>query len=325
MARLIEADAGQVRAIYAESTALWGGGLTPDGLFGLWGDLTRTRWARRHARFLVWADHQGRVLSGMKLYRPLVSMSGHRQRAGVFAAVFTPRRLRRRGHASQMLLHALAQLNDEGCTLSLLFSDIGTSFYSRLGFRELPAAEQWGAIRPSPALPAGWSIRPMNEDDHRDMRAAHAAFTSGRQLAVIRDPAHWEFLTVRAASFFDRLVRKDVEQCYRVVERDGRFVGYLISVEGRGDWNVRELGAHDGHPSTLAAVLRVGAAHAWGGGLRRFYGWLPEEVLQCLPEWRLAMRKRRRALPMLRFTGGEANPALFARSSVAFLPYQDQF
>jgi len=93
----------QLDAIYRESHGLWGSGLSLDDYRGLWRELMRTPWARRHAGLHVWIDDEGTVLSSVKLYRPQLGVGGRVQRATVIGALFTPAAQRRRGHASALL------------------------------------------------------------------------------------------------------------------------------------------------------------------------------------------------------------------------------
>jgi GNAT superfamily N-acetyltransferase len=316
-----------MKEIYGESHVLWGAGLSRDDYLALWSDIGRTAWAAKHARFYVWADERDRVLSSMKIYRPRVRLHGKISRPAVLGAIFTPARLRRRGFATAMVREALENARREGTRLALLFSDIGTSFYTGFGFRPLPAEEQWASLRRLRLAGGdeGWTLRQGRDEDIRAIRRAHDEFTAGRPLAVMRDAEHWDFLRVRAQSFFSRLRDRRIRQLCRVAHHRGEFVGYLVSVEGHGEWNVREVGAVGGDPSRIADVLRLGARCARRSGLERLYGWLPPEVLPHLSDWPIEARKRRRAVPMILPLGGTVDlPGLLAPGA-AFIPYQDQF
>jgi GNAT superfamily N-acetyltransferase len=326
MPRFSVASEQQTEAIYRESHTLWGAGLSAEDYLGLWRDVSRTAWARKHARFFVWLDDEGEVLSSMKVYRPRVRLHDSVSRLCVLGAIFTPAELRRRGHATAMVRHALRQERHEGSRMALLFSDIGTSFYESLGFRPLPAEEQWSWLwRTRRQVPTGWSLRAMREDDAPLIRRAHAEFVATRPLAVERDEEHWEFLAVRSASFFSRLRDPRVAQFCRVALHRGEFVGYLLSVEGHGEWNVREVGSVGADPMRMADVMRLGAASARRCGLTRFYGWLPPETLSYLSEWRIEARVRRRAVPMILPLDVTVDPASLGTPQAAYIPYQDQF
>ena len=184
---LTAASGDQVDAVYRESHVLWSSGLDYEGYRGLWRDLTRTPWARRYAGFHAWVGDDGRLLSSVKLYRPQLRVCGRTARVTVIGALFTPSRLRGRGHASAMVEAELARARERGDRLALLFSDIGTEFYERFDFRRLPAVEQWGTLPAGSPPLRDWSLRPMTEGDLPAVAAAHDAFCRTRPLAVIRE------------------------------------------------------------------------------------------------------------------------------------------
>ena len=326
MSQLALAREEQVDEIYRQSHRLWGAGLCYEDYRGLWDDVTRTPWAQRHVRFQVWADARGRILSSMKLYRPRVRWFGRTTRAAVIGAIFTPESRRRRGHASRMMRAAIEEARGRGDGLALLFSDIGSRYYASLGFRELPAQEQWGRL-PAPGNGSGtrWELREMSETDFAAVVAAHDGFCRKRPIAVLRDVEHWRFLRARSERFFERLGDPSIRQQFRIALRDGRFAGYLISVEGGQEWNVREVGAVAGNPVGMAAILRLGADRARRDGLRSFYGWLPPPLLDHLDGWNVRQRARSRALPMVLVLGDDVEPSTPTTPGAAYLPFQDQF
>jgi GNAT superfamily N-acetyltransferase len=326
MPKLVLASTTQIEAIYRESHALWGAGLHLRDYTALWNEISNLPWAARHARFHAWQADDGQVLSSMKLYRPLIRVAGETARASVLGAIFTPLARRRNGHASQMVRHVIQCCRQRGDRLCLLFSDIGPAFYTELGFHALPAQEHWGRIpRNREAARPSLTMQPLSESEIGSVRQAHNDSCSRRPLALVRDEEHWEFLLARTAGFFRRLRDRMIGSRFSVVKRDGRFAGYLITVEGRGEWNLREVGAVGGDPETMVAILDLGAQRARGEGLRRFYGWLPPELPHRLENWEIRSQSRRRALPMVLPLSGSIRPELLQDPETAFIPYQDQF
>lgn len=315
----------QIEAVYEQSHALWGAGLDLGDYLGLWEDLKRTAWGRERLRFLVWREDDGRILSSMKLYSPRVRLGDRIATACAIGAVFTPRALRRRGYAAAMLARVLEEATAAGETPAMLFSDIGTAYYASLGFCALPAEEAHGSLARVPRAPAGWALRPMEPEDLQGVAEAHDAGCEGRAVAVIRDLPHWRFLLERARSYFARFDGSDLRRRYRVALRDGRFAGYVVAVEGDGEWELREAGSVGGDRDALAAVLRTAAAEARAQGARSVFGWIPRSHAELVPEWRLRQAERIRAVPMLRTLDGSPLPPALADSEAAFLPYLDQF
>ena len=326
MSRLAIADSIQTEAIYRESHAVWGGGLSSRDYRGLWEEISSTAWARKYLRFFVWLGERGEVLSSLKLYRPLVRTRDSTTRTSIIGAVFTPRSHRRQGHAAALVRAVLARSRKRGDRLSLLFSDIGTDYYGKLGFHPLPAEEQWGTLpRPTAAVDRVWHLRTAGADDLLSMQRAHEATSRPRSIAVVRDTEHWLFLGLRSQRFFERLNERGIRQRVWVASRDDAFAGYLISVEGRGEWSVREVATVGGDPPTMATIIRLCAAEAYRSRLRRFYAWFPSEVAALLADWRIRSGPRRRAIPMIRRLSGSIQLEGLDSVAATYIPYQDQF
>jgi predicted N-acetyltransferase YhbS len=326
MARLALATPDQVEQIYRESHALWGAGLEFIDYLGLWQEISALPWSRSHARFLVWLNDEGSVLSSMKLYRPLLRAAGRTARAGVLGAIFTPASLRGRGYASEMVRAVIEQCRGRGEPLVLLFSDIGTAYYRTFGFCPLPAEEQWGALpRSAPELFEGWSLRPFAQDDMAAVYRAHDDFVDRMALAMVRDEGHWHFVRERSQGYFERLKDRKIAQSFKVAMLYDRFAGYLMTVEGHGEWNVREVGAVGGDPGKMAVILRLGAAEARRSGLRRFYGWFPREVVEFLDDWKINSRARHRSVPMILPLDESVDASFLDGPQAPFIPYHDQF
>jgi GNAT superfamily N-acetyltransferase len=325
--RLERARPEHIACVYRQSHALWGSGLGLDDYRGLWEDLHRTPWGRRAASFRVWASGDGsRVLSSLKLYRPRIRVGDAVGTATVLGAIFTPPDLRGRGYASAMVEAVLAEARTAGDLVALLFTDIGTAYYRSFGFHPLPAQEQWGAVsRPATRVTPGFSLDEMEDRELPAVARAHRASSDARRIALLRDREHWDFLRVRSARFFERLADPDLRQRWIVARRDGRFAGYLITVEGRGEWNVREVGAAGGDPEVMADIVRVGSAEAWHAGLRGFYGWLPPSVAVRLRDSGIRSRSRTRAQPMILPLAPGVDVRELASAEHGFIPFQDQF
>ncbi len=326
MCRLVPARQDQIRQITGESYALWGGGLTHDAYVAMWAELERTPWARLHYTHYAWMDGDGHLLSSVKVYSPLMRLFERTGRATAIGAVFTPRTRRGRGHAAAMIRAVVEEGRSRGDLLVLLFSDIGTRYYGRLGFAALPAEEATGTLGPRSArMSEGISLRPMVPGDHEAVVEAHAEAGRGRALSVVRDLEHWSFVVSRARAFFSRLDGTDLSDVYRTATRNGRFLGYLVGLRGGDCWNVREASAAGGDPELLAAILRAGAAEARAGGARHVYGWVPREFADLVPEWRLRFSPRERAIPMILPLGGEVSPSPLRSASAAYLSPVDHF
>ncbi|HXV74891.1 MAG TPA: GNAT family N-acetyltransferase [Candidatus Polarisedimenticolaceae bacterium] len=325
MPRLELASRAQIDGIARESYLLWGGGLSLADYRELWDEVGATPWCRDHAAYYVWRDGRGRALSSMKVYRPALRLGDRVGRASVFGAVFTPTVFRRRGFASAMLAAGVERSREQGDLAALLFSDIGTRFYADLGFRALPAPEYLGRLTPGEPAVEEIGLRPVLASELELFQRAHAASTRSRPIAILRDAAHWKFLWVRSRAFFGRVRGAGIRHEWRIASRCGRFAGYVIAVEGRGEWNVREVASVDGDPRGMAAILMRAADDAYRRGCRRVYGWLPPDLADQLGAWSLDRRERRRAVPMLRPGPVTVDPEPLLGAPANHIPFQDQF
>jgi GNAT superfamily N-acetyltransferase len=325
--RLVSATPEQMEAVYRESHAIWGSGLSFEEYLAYWRDLMATPWARRRFHFEVWLGEDGRVLSSLKVYRLEVDLLGRRGGAAGIGAVFTPQAERGRGHAAAMLRAVVEAARRRGDLAAFLFSDIGTRYYEALGFQALPAEETRATLRrASKRAPAGWRLRAFRPDDLDAVMEVQADARCGAQFAVVRDRAYWEFLLERARGFFQRHDGSGLERRYRVAERDGRFAGYLFASEAGGVWTIREAGAPGNDPEAIASILRAGAAEARADGARDVEAWLDPAVAERLPEWCPVPRPRDRAIPMAFALEEGLNLAALKRpGGSVYLPYLDQF
>jgi GNAT superfamily N-acetyltransferase len=324
--RLADAHSEHIDAIYRESYALWGAGLGFEEYRAFWTDLGATRWARQHLSYRVWIDEDGSLLSSLKLYRPRLRIQGRAGTAAGIGAVFTPRARRGEGHASALIRAVLDEARDRGDLAALLFSDVGTGFYRALGFRALTAEEAWGDLRRrAPDSPRGWSLAPMARAHLDDVIRTHDRASRDRPLAILRDRAYWEYLIERSRSFFRRLDGSDLSSRFQVALRHGEFVGYLAAVDSGDVWIVREVESVSGDPESFATIVRMGAVQARDRGRRRCYAWLPHDRSASVPDLRVRVRRRRRAIPMLCWLDGSDEPTGPDAFGRVFIPYLDQF
>jgi GNAT superfamily N-acetyltransferase len=314
--RFITPAPEQIRSVLADSHALWGAGLSSADYIAMWEDLARVPWARSWYSWRALVETDGRVLSSLKLYRPLVRLGDTSGRVAAIGAVFTPRPFRRRGHAAALIRAALDEATERGDAAALLFTDIGTDYYRAFGFAPLPCEDALGTLTRAPAAAAdGVTFRAMTKDDLDAVVAAHAAASASRPIAVVRDRGHWEFLLDRAAAFFHRLDGSGLERRFAIAEHESRPLGYLVAVLAPGEWNLREAAAYDGDPRNVARAS--GASTVWG--------WIPRDLWTAAPAWRLRSQPRLRAIPMIRALGGRILPDRLDTLDGAFIPYLDQF
>ena len=326
MPRFVTPTAEQIRSVLRESHALWGAGLSVGDYLGMWEEMAESRWGRAWYSWRALVDDQGRVLTSLKLYRPMLRLGDTTGRTSAIGAVFTPRGLRRRGHAAALIRATCDEAARRGDGSALLFTDIGTEYYRALGFKSLPCEDALGSLPSALAnAPRGVTFRSMSVDDLDDVSRAHQAAGAGLPIAVLRDRDHWEFLLLRAATFFRRLDGSSLEHRFMIAMESSRPIGYLVAVLGEAEWNLRDAEAFDGNLGTLARLLAAGAAEARSAGATTVWGWIPRAAWPLVPAWRLRPQPRLRAIPMIKVLDGRELPARLDTVEGAFIPYLDQF
>lgn len=292
----------------------------------MWEELADSRWGRAWYSWRALVDDEGRAVSSLKLYRPALRLGEASRRIAAIGAVFTPRPLRRLGHAARLIRECLEEATGRGDHAALLFTDIGIEYYRALGFTPLPCEDALGTLpAAAAAASAGVTLRAMTMDDLDAVAAAHAASAASRPIAVVRDRDHWEFLLLRAGAFFARLDGSDLSRRFMIAMESSRPIGYLIGVSGPGEWNLREAEAFNGDGATLARILAAGAAEAAAASATTVWGWIPRDVWSRVPGWRLRTQPRLRAIPMIRRLDGRELPDRLSTVDGAFIPYLDQF
>ena len=101
----------------------------------------RTPWGRTHLQRLALVDVSGRLLATAKRYRYRMRLDGRVGWMSGIGAVFTPPLQRGKGYASQLIEQLLEIERKDGALLAGLFSEIGATFYERLGFTVVPIDE----------------------------------------------------------------------------------------------------------------------------------------------------------------------------------------
>jgi len=163
---------------------IWGGGLNPERFIAFQQRLADSREAsdRYHLFGLFDGD---RLVSAMKAYDLRGSYARVPLRFFGIGAVYTPPALRRRGHARHMIELAIAHHRSMGYDAAVLFSDIGSSYYERLGFRTLESEE---CIVDLDELPRGATVHTaVVGDEALLVRVFERGRAGDGELALARD------------------------------------------------------------------------------------------------------------------------------------------
>jgi len=125
-----------LNAIFKETFSIWSPGLTRDEYLEYMWRVSRLPWAKRNLEFLV-LKAKADVAASLKYHKLIFK---HRNRHYQFVglgAVYTQKRFRNQGYASQLVELAIDKAVAEGADGMFLFSDIDPAFYTRFGFVEV--------------------------------------------------------------------------------------------------------------------------------------------------------------------------------------------
>jgi GNAT superfamily N-acetyltransferase len=253
---LVVADGPLLDQILGLTFEIWSEGLT-DRAYAQWNTAQlRTPWGRKHLQRFALVDDAGRLLATAKRYRYRVRLDG---RAGWMAgvgAVFTPPLRRGKGYASQLIERLLEMERREGVLLAGLFSEIGPSFYARLGFTPVPLDEVTVQVERRAGAPA-MLVRAGDDRDLAAVEAMHQVRSSGARFVLERDRPmiHYALAKKRMLAGLGRVGLRQVE--FVVAEEGATAVAYAVLHENANGWTLEEAGDRDPAGARLGAMLQV--------------------------------------------------------------------
>jgi GNAT superfamily N-acetyltransferase len=253
---LVVAEGALRDRIFDHTFPIWGEGLTR-AAYGRWNESQlKTAWGRDRLQRFALIDDAGGLLASAKRYRHDVRLNGRDGWMAGFGAVFTAEAVRGRGHASRLLEMLIERERADGALLASLFSEIGTEFYERLGFRVVPLDEVTVRVKRKDGAPA-MLVRSGQERDLRDLASMHETRTAGAAFALRRDPT-----AIAYALSKKRLLAglgppglRQVE--FFVAEEGASAVAYVVLSENANGWTLEEAGDRDPAGARLGAMLQV--------------------------------------------------------------------
>ena len=139
--QLVRAEGVVLQQILEATHPLWADGLSPHAYARYNDAQMRTPWGKDRLRRYALVDEAGRLLSTAKRYDLAVRLDGREIEAVGLAAVFTPLEERGNGYAPVIIERLIDAARADGAELAILFSEIGTRYYRRLGFLTVPQRE----------------------------------------------------------------------------------------------------------------------------------------------------------------------------------------
>lgn len=159
--RLVEATAAQQQARDALTFEAWGQGLTRQQFLERELRLRAHQWAAGSLTTFLWCDDAGRVLASCEAFTDAARVGARQGRVATLASVYVEPALRRQGHAPRMLEAVVERLRARGDLAVVLFSEVGTALYQRLGFWPVPAFDTFFDARPGASTAVEWLTSPL--------------------------------------------------------------------------------------------------------------------------------------------------------------------
>jgi GNAT superfamily N-acetyltransferase len=299
---LVPATGAILEAILDQTHPVWGEGLDRASYARYNAAQLKTPWGRSSLRRVALLDRSGHFVATAKRYDLRVRTGGHEVRAIGIGALFTRPDARRQGAAGELLRTLMAQGEADGARLALLFSEIGTRYYERFGFRAVPITQTILDLKqpPTSAPPA----IPMRSGEARDLPAIaemNAMQAEGCRFTLTRSPEYIAFAIAKK-----RLLAASGPPGHRaveffVVEEGGRAAAYAVVLAAGDYWMVTECGDRDPSGARVGALIETMLSRP-GPRAARILAWLPPDFLP--PQLRVLWRERPAVVMMAAPLGG---------------------
>jgi GNAT superfamily N-acetyltransferase len=186
--------------------------------------------------------------------------SGMPRRVGELDPIATRSDVQRAGHATQLIMHALNAMREDGCDWSILeTSEAGRSLYQRLGWQAFPMCYRRGALSDQrPLCPTSYYIRrlepPIDAQDWAQFARLYAAYNLTRPLTVVRDTAYWQMFT--AVRLLQRILHEQLQIIVAwSADMPSQLCGYLLAHFFDFAFLVKEIGVVPGDALAIAALF----------------------------------------------------------------------
>ena len=296
--KLVTAEGALLQHILDHTFAIWSDGLTREA-YARWNAAQlRTAWGRAHLQRFALVDEHGRLLSTAKRYRFDARLDGRAIRMCGVGAVFTPVELRGQGYATALLERLLDGERREGVELAALFSEIGPTFYRRVGFQPLPLDEVTVVIARKDGAPATL-VRAGEERDLPAIAAMHDTRSTDVRFSLRRDPPliHYALARKRLLAGLGPSGLRQVE--FFVVEEGASAVAYAVLSTNVNGWTLEEAGDRDPAGARLGALLQVLVAREPSHRTPLIRTWWPR-AFAVPPQLQLTERRDPKDLLMFR-------------------------
>ena len=265
----------QLEAILDDTYPIWGEGLSRQS-YGAWNRAQMaTDWGRQSLQRVALVDGK-RVLASAKRYLFDARIAGAPSRVLGLGAVFTPPALRGRGAARQLIEELMAAAAADGCSHALLFSEIGPSYYEKLGFGIVPRRQYSFTTIGKAGAPATF-VRNGETTDLPAVAELSAAYAAGAGFALDRSPDLIQFAIARRRLLAGLGPPGLRHAEFYVAEEGYRAAAYVVLTQGPDGIILQECGDRDPTGARVGAILQARAAREPADRRMVLKGWLPAD------------------------------------------------
>jgi len=206
---------------------------------------------------------EGEVVVSLGSYPVRFRVEGEPVNGIMIGAVHTVPDQRGNGFAPALLGWVEDEENSRQATLSMLFTDIGTEYYARLGYLECPS---WEFQLATANLEASWELEQVDGRGHaNDLRRLYENSTRSDKLALVRDDDYWDYLFSKQPEDLTFLSRDEA----------GALSGYVRVRCREPGWTIQDWGLAEQTDENLTAITLAVADQAGRAGCPQLSGWMP--------------------------------------------------
>ena len=252
------ADDEQRLAAYRNVHEFWDGGRTLEDHLA-W---RSTSPQHNRARWYV-GCLEGEVVVSLGSY-PVQLRIGSQETEGIMiGAVHTLPEQRGNGFAPALLDWVENKEISRQATLSMLFTDIGTEYYGRLGYRECPS---WELQLATANVQACWQLEQVDRREHADeLRCLYENSIRSDELALIRDEDYWDYI----------FHKQPEDLTFLAEDENGELAGYVRIRCRESEWVIQDWGLATQADENLTSIVLAVAAQANREGALQLSGWMP--------------------------------------------------
>ena len=212
----------------------------------------------------------GRIVATLRIWDRTLRIGSTPVRMGGIGGVCTHPDHRGRGYASAMMADAVSWMRLEGYLASVLFSEIPTRFYRRLGWGSVPMAgfrlTGVGQGATTMAVKGEWRVEEFDESrDLKQVMALYEDYNRRRSGSLVRTQQYWYSAPARLRGILPSVV----------VRRGDAVGGYLNSELAADRAEVLEVGCESDGYRALAALADHLVRRCLERGIDEIHGDIP--------------------------------------------------